>query len=448
MNYFGDILLGSTIVIPFTTIGTTGAPAQLAGTTATTISMYPGVSTTQITAGATLTTDNDGVTGFNIVGIAATGGNGFAVATDYSVVLATGTVGGTTVAGYCIGSFSVQNRMAKLAAQEITPSTFTAGAIVATTFAAGAITSTVLAGGAITSAILTTGAIGASNFVAGAITSTVLAAGAVHSTIFTTGAIVATTFAAGAINSTVVADNTIDAATFTSGAIVATTFAAGAITSTVLAAGAIHSTIFTTNAIVATTFAIGAITSTVLAAGAIHSTIFTTGAIVATTFAANAIGAATIADAAIDAATFASGAITSTVLAAGAITSSTFTTGAIVGTTFAGVLPSNFSTMSISAAGLVAITSSIKKNATAAGFMFVMTDMTTHVPVAGLTIVGTRALDGGAFGALANSGSIASVGSGTYAIDLVPADVNANHVMLRFTNATTDDLNIEIITQP
>lgn len=378
MSYFGDMALGSTINFQFTTIGTTGLPTQLAATTATTISVYPQSSTTQITAGATLTTDFDGITGLNAVSIALTSGNGFTTANDYGVVLATGTVGGTNILGYVVGSFSVENRVSRPTSASIVAGSFGNSALVATTFAAGAITSTVLA------------------------------AGAIHSTIFTTGAIVATTFAANAINAAAIADAAIDAATFAS----------------------------------------GAITSTVLAAGAVHSTIFTTGAIVGTTFAANAINSTVVADNTIDAATFTAGAITSTVLAAGAIHSTTFTTGAIVGTTFSNVLPSNFSTLSISAAGLVAITSSIKKNATAAGFMFVMTDMTTHVPTAGLTVVGTRALDGAAFGALTNSGSIASVGSGTYTIDLVPADVNGNHVMLRFTNATADDLNIEIITQP
>lgn len=250
MRYFGDYLLGSTVVIPFTTISTTGAPAQLAGTTSTTISVYPNVSTTQITAGAVLTTDFDGVTGFNMVSIAATGGNGFAVASDYTVMLATGTVGGTTVAGYVVGNFSIQNRMAKLAAGEIGPTTFTAGAIVATTFA--------------------------------------------------------------------------------------------------------------------------------------------------------------------------------------------------------GVLPSNFSSLSINASGLVGITSNIKKNATTVGFMFIMTNMTTHLPVDGLTVTGQVSLDKAAFTALVNSGSITSIGggSGAYGIDFVPADMNGNHAMLFFSNATADPRLIEIITQP
>jgi len=239
MTYFGDMALGSTINFQFTTVGTSGLPTQLAGTTSTTISVYPQSLSTQITAGAILTTDFDGVTGLNAVSIALTAGNGFTTANDYGVVLATGTVGGTNVLGYVVGSFSIENRVSRPVSASILTASFGSG-----------------------------------------------------------------------------------------------------------------------------------------------------------------------------------------------------------------VFPSNFSAMSITAAGLVGITSNIKKNATAAGFMFVMTDMTTHLPVSGLTVVGQRSLDGAAFGALANSGSISSVGNGVYAIDLVPADVNANHAMLYFSNATADPRLIEIITQP
>lgn len=241
MSYLGDMTLGSTITFKFTTVGTSGVPTQLAATTATTISVYPDSSLTQITAGATLTTDFDGITGLNSVSIALTGGNGYAVATNYCVVLATGTVGGTNVLGYVVGDFSVQNRNTILQPQAINSASFSAGAITSTTF--------------------------------------------------TTAAIVGTTFITGAINSATFSAGAIVATTFASGAIVATTHAAGAITSTVLAAGAIHSTIFTTGAIVSTTFVAGAINSTVLASGAIQSTTFTTNAIVGTTLGISALTA-------------------------------------------------------------------------------------------------------------------------------------------------------------
>lgn len=348
MTYFGDMQLGSTINFQFTTVGTTGAPTQLAGTTSTALSVYAQSFTTAITAGATLTTDFNGQTGLNSVSIVLTAGNGFTTANDYGVVLGTGTVGGTSVQGYRVGSFSVENRFVNK-------------------IGTAAITNAVMASGAITSATLAAGTITTGTFSNGAITSAVLATGSIHSTIFTTAAIVATTFATGAI--------------------VATTLAVGAIRSTTLAAQTLNSATFSAGTIGTSTFIIGALSSTVFAAGAI-------------------------------------------------------TTTSIAG----GVLPTNFSSMSISAAGLVAITSTIKKNTVATGFMFVMTDMTTHAPVAGLTVVATRSLDGAAFAACANSAS--NVSSGTYAINFAATDTNADHVMYRFTNATADDLNIEIITQP
>lgn len=112
-NYHGDIALGQTIDIAFTTTSaSTGAPTQLAGSPV--ISAYIGNSTTQLTAGITLTVDFDGVTGHNNVRVVASGGNGYAAATDVSLVITTGTVGGTSAVGYCIGAFSIENRVANV----------------------------------------------------------------------------------------------------------------------------------------------------------------------------------------------------------------------------------------------------------------------------------------------------------------------------------------------
>lgn len=94
----------------------------------------------------------------------------------------------------------------------------------------------------------------------------------------------------------------------------------------------------------------------------------------------------------------------------------------------------------------VAITANIKQNTTSAGFMFVMTDSTNHVPATGLVVTATRSIDGTAFGACANA--VSEVGNGTYVITLDATDVNGKHIMLRFTAPSADDLNIEIITQP
>lgn len=110
MSYRGDIRLGDTIDVKFSTVGTTGAPTTLAGTPV--VSAYVGNSTTQITAGITLTVDFDGVTGMHNVRVVASSGNGFTTATNVDLVITTGTVGGTSVVGYVIGSFSIENRSA------------------------------------------------------------------------------------------------------------------------------------------------------------------------------------------------------------------------------------------------------------------------------------------------------------------------------------------------
>ncbi len=111
MSYLGDFRLGDTFDLKFvTTAAATGAPTQLAGTPV--ISAYPGNSTTQITAGITLSVDFDSVTGLNNVRVVASSGNGYATATNYQLVITTGTVGGTSAVGYVVGQFSIENRSA------------------------------------------------------------------------------------------------------------------------------------------------------------------------------------------------------------------------------------------------------------------------------------------------------------------------------------------------
>lgn len=115
--YYGDISIGETIDLKFTTRQfSTGAPFALAGTPV--ISAYPDNSTTQITAGITLTADFDGVTGLNNVRVVATTGNGYAAGTNYALVITTGTVDGVSVVGEVIGSFSIANRAATKARTE------------------------------------------------------------------------------------------------------------------------------------------------------------------------------------------------------------------------------------------------------------------------------------------------------------------------------------------
>lgn len=110
MSYVGDFRLGDTLDIKFCTVTTTGAPTTLAGTPV--ISAYVGNSLTQITAGITLTVDFDAVTGLHNVRVVASGANGYATASNYQLVITTGTVGGTSVVGYVVAEFSIENRSA------------------------------------------------------------------------------------------------------------------------------------------------------------------------------------------------------------------------------------------------------------------------------------------------------------------------------------------------
>lgn len=113
MAYLGDFKLGDTFDTKFCTVNTSGVPTTLAGTPV--ISAYPGNSTTELTAGITLTVDFDARTGMHNVRVVATTGNGYAAATNYQLVITTGTVGGSSVIGYVVGEFSIENRVQNIA---------------------------------------------------------------------------------------------------------------------------------------------------------------------------------------------------------------------------------------------------------------------------------------------------------------------------------------------
>lgn len=88
-----------------------------------------------------------------------------------------------------------------------------------------------------------------------------------------------------------------------------------------------------------------------------------------------------------------------------------------------------------------------KKNTAVTGFMFKMFDSGDHVtPKTGLTITATRSIDGGAFGACANSAT--EVSAGWYKINLATTDMNGDLIVLKFTAAAADATEVEIKTQP
>lgn len=114
------------------------------------------------------------------------------------------------------------------------------------------------------------------------------------------------------------------------------------------------------------------------------------------------------------------------------------TVGAFVGNAAAAIV--------VTAAGLVAITSNIKKNQALTNFEFLMTDSTNHNPATGKTVTCTRSIDGGAFGAgtLAN---VTEIGVGIYEVDFGAGDLNGKVITLRATATGCDDLFVTVITQ-
>lgn len=110
MSYIGDFRLGDTFDTKFTTRQISGAPSTLSSSPV--ISAYVGNSTTEITAGITLSVDFDSRTGLNNVRVVATSGNGYATASNYQLVITTGTVNSVSVVGEVIAEFSIENRSA------------------------------------------------------------------------------------------------------------------------------------------------------------------------------------------------------------------------------------------------------------------------------------------------------------------------------------------------
>jgi hypothetical protein len=106
-TYLGDITIGDTLDHKFTSVDSSGVPTALVSGV---ISAYVDNSTTEITAGVTLTASFDGRTGLNHVRVVATPANGFAAGTNIQLVITTGTVSGASVVGYVIGLFSINKR--------------------------------------------------------------------------------------------------------------------------------------------------------------------------------------------------------------------------------------------------------------------------------------------------------------------------------------------------
>jgi hypothetical protein len=109
MSYYGDLRTSDIIDFKFTTVNTSGVPTQLAGSPV--LSAYKSNSVAQTTTGVTLTVDFDSVTGLNHVRVdTSADGTFYSTATNFDIIITTGTVGGGSVVGYTVGSFSIENR--------------------------------------------------------------------------------------------------------------------------------------------------------------------------------------------------------------------------------------------------------------------------------------------------------------------------------------------------
>ena len=260
--YHGDIRLGDTIDIKFTTVNTSGAPTTVAG--GLTVVAYPANSITEITAGITPIVDLDARTGLHNVRVVATGANGYLTATNYALVVSVGTVGGTSIVGYQVGSFSIEARsalMSTTAANKTldvtatgeagidwanigTPgstqslSATTVATVTTTTTATNVTTVNGLAANTITAAAIAVGAIAADAFVAGAIDNAAFNVTETLTANPATGGIVAASFGAGAIDNAAFNVTETLTANPAAGGITAASFGAGAIDAAALNADA------------------------------------------------------------------------------------------------------------------------------------------------------------------------------------------------------------------
>lgn len=148
------------------------------------------------------------------------------------------------------------------------------------------------------------------------------------------------------------------------------------------------------------------------------------------------------------AATFPSGTIANTTnITAGTITTATnlTTNNDKTGYSLVQTFPTNFSSLSITSAGLVAITSNRKKGS-AATFEFTMTDSTTGAVKTGLTVASVISKDGGT--AASTSNSVSEIGLGQYQLVLTSSEMNANNIFMQFTASGAVTYSLSVQTQP
>jgi hypothetical protein len=111
--------------------------------------------------------------------------------------------------------------------------------------------------------------------------------------------------------------------------------------------------------------------------------------------------------------------------------------------------PVNFVSSSVDVGGNYAVTSNVKKNQAHTGFMFALTDSTTHQLKPLITFSAgqsQRSIDGAAFANTANLPT--EVGNGVYTINFNASDVNGNNIAFLATPTGCDPTLLIFLTQP
>lgn len=108
--YLGDFKEDSMLHFGFSTRSAAGASITFAGTPA--VAVFADGGSTPITAGVTLTVDVNSVTGRHHVAIDLSASASYATATDFEVVVTSGTVDSQSVVGQVLANFSILNRAA------------------------------------------------------------------------------------------------------------------------------------------------------------------------------------------------------------------------------------------------------------------------------------------------------------------------------------------------
>ena len=201
-KYLGDYAAGGVIDFKFSTFRpTTGATFTLAGSPV--ISVYKDNSTTQSTAGVTLTADFDSVTGLNHVRIdTSADGTFYANGGTFECVITTGTVDSVSVAGSCVGRFTLRNQASLYSTSPGRTLDVSTGGeagldwanVGSPTTTVGLTATTIATSQQITSVSGSVGSVGT-----GGITSSSFASGAIDSTAIATGAITSAELASSAL---------------------------------------------------------------------------------------------------------------------------------------------------------------------------------------------------------------------------------------------------------